>query len=100
MRLAPGPPAPALPGEAAPPPRSRPRPSVRPGVTAPAGPRPAREARNFPTYLAATLGGTAIALAWWVPETSAGALLGWIAAALLIWAARARRSYLPAYCCG
>ena len=80
MRLAPGPPRPPRPGTRPTPPRSRRRPAVGGGIADPAGPRPPREARALATYLAATCGGTAIALAWWVPETATGALLGWIAA--------------------
>jgi apolipoprotein N-acyltransferase len=39
-------------------------------------------------------------MAWWFPETTASSLLGWVASALLVYAVRARRAYLPAYCCG
>jgi len=39
-------------------------------------------------------------VAWLVPETTAGALLGWLGACLLVWTVRARRAFLPAYCCG
>jgi apolipoprotein N-acyltransferase len=49
---------------------------------------------------AAVLGGAAIALAWLLPGTIASALLGWIAAFLLVGAVRARRACLPAYCGG
>jgi apolipoprotein N-acyltransferase len=97
MRLAPRPSAPALPGDTARTPR---RPTVGGGIANPAGPRPARQRRARLSYLAATCGGTAIALAWWVPGTPTSALLGWTAAALLVFTIRAGRSYLPAYCCG
>ena len=75
------------------------RPSAEGSPTRLARDPPARRTA-LPAYLAATCGGTAIALAWWAPGTSTGTLLGWIAAALLIFAIRAGRSYLPAYCCG
>ena len=44
--------------------------------------------------------GLAFAVAWLVTETIASALLGWLAAALLIYSVRARRAYMPAYACG
>jgi apolipoprotein N-acyltransferase len=54
--------------------------------------------RRFAAELTATFGGVAIALAWWVPGTYASAVLGWVAAALLVVAARSpRRAYLPFY---
>jgi apolipoprotein N-acyltransferase len=58
------------------------------------------ERRRLPVYLAAVLGGVAISVAWWFPDTHASALLGWASAALLVYAVRARRAYLPAYVCG
>jgi apolipoprotein N-acyltransferase len=51
-------------------------------------------------YLASIAGGVATALAWLVPETAASAILGWVGAILLVWAVRARRAWLPAYCGG
>jgi apolipoprotein N-acyltransferase len=51
-------------------------------------------------YLAGILSGVAISVAWWLAETVASAVLGWLAALLLVFAVRARRAYLPAYCCG
>lgn len=53
-----------------------------------------------PVYTASLLSGAAISVAWWFPDTLASALLGWVAACLLVYAVRARRAYLPAYCCG
>jgi apolipoprotein N-acyltransferase len=100
MRLAPGLASPNLPGDTARTPRLRRRPTVGGGIANPADPRAPREARARLSYLAATCGGTAIAMAWWVPGTFTSAILGWIAAVLLVFAIRARRSYLPAYCCG
>jgi apolipoprotein N-acyltransferase len=44
--------------------------------------------------------GLCISIAWFVTETIASALLGWISVALLIYGVRARRAYLPAFCCG
>jgi apolipoprotein N-acyltransferase len=85
---------------------------VRSGGTAPAArsrsrprPGPAESpsgtgTRRAVAYLAALLSGVAVSLAWWFPETVASALLGWVAAVSLVFAARARRGYLPAYCCG
>jgi apolipoprotein N-acyltransferase len=51
-------------------------------------------------YLAAIGSGVAVAVAWWVPGTVPSALLGWVAALLLVYAVRARRAYGPAYCAG
>jgi apolipoprotein N-acyltransferase len=62
------------------------------------GPDP--ENRALPAYLAAAAGGTALAVAWLFPGTSACALLGWIAALFLVYAMRVRRAVLPAYCAG
>jgi apolipoprotein N-acyltransferase len=55
---------------------------------------------TFMVYLAAVASGAAISVAWWVPDTLASALLGWLAACLLVYTVRARTAYLPAYCCG
>jgi apolipoprotein N-acyltransferase len=49
-------------------------------------------------YLASIGGCLATALAWLIPETAASAILGWVGAMLLVWAVRARRALLPAYC--
>jgi len=46
------------------------------------------------------MSGLAISVAWLIAETIASAILGWVAAVLLIYGVRARRAYLPAYCCG
>ena len=81
-------------------PRSDRRLKVRPEMIVPADRATGWYARRTAVTLAGGLGGTAIALAWWVPETTASALLGWVAAVLLVFAVRARRSYLPAYVCG
>jgi apolipoprotein N-acyltransferase len=51
-------------------------------------------------YLAAVLAGGASASAWLVPGTGFSAVLGWVAALLLVYAVRARRAYLPAFCAG
>jgi apolipoprotein N-acyltransferase len=51
-------------------------------------------------YLWSILGGTTIAMAWWIPQTVASALLGWLSACLLVYAIRSRTAYLPAYCGG
>ena len=51
-------------------------------------------------YAASILSGLAFSVAWLVTETIASAVLGWVAAALLIYSVRARRAYRPAYCCG
>jgi hypothetical protein len=61
---------------------------------------PATETPQLRVYLAALGSGAAISVAWWVQGTVASALLGWAAALLLIFAIRARRAYLPAYCAG
>ena len=80
--------------------RSKARPIARPkrlgrGVTS------SRAETGRPAaYLASVLSGTTIAVAWWIPQTVASALLGWISAFLLVYAIRAHRAYLPAYCGG
>ena len=51
-------------------------------------------------FAAMCASGLCISVAWFVTETIASALLGWISAALLIYGVRVRRDYLPAYCCG
>jgi len=51
-------------------------------------------------YLLAVASGLANSVTWLVPETTASALLGWLGACLLVCTLRARRAYLPAYCCG
>jgi apolipoprotein N-acyltransferase len=58
------------------------------------------EYRRMPVYVAASLSGVAISVAWWFPDTMASAILGWVAACLLVFVARARNAYIPAYCCG
>ncbi len=56
--------------------------------------------RNLLVYATALSSGLAFSVAWLVTETIASAVLGWLAAALLIYTVRARRAYRPAYCCG
>ena len=56
--------------------------------------------RTVLVFPAAVLSGAAVSVAWWYPETSASALLGWVAAFLLVFVVRARRSYLPSYLSG
>ena len=51
-------------------------------------------------YLAAVLAGAVNASAWLVPGTGYSAVLGWIAALLLVYTVRARRAYLPAFGAG
>ncbi len=51
----------------------------------------------YATFIAS---GLAFSVAWLVTETIASAILGWIAAALLIYSVRARRDYRAAYVCG
>jgi apolipoprotein N-acyltransferase len=51
-------------------------------------------------YVATISSGAAVSVAWWCPGTVASALLGWVAAVLLVYGVRARRAYLPAYCAG
>jgi apolipoprotein N-acyltransferase len=51
-------------------------------------------------YLAAVLGGAVSASAWLLPGTGFGAVLGWVAALLLVYTVRARRAYLPAFGAG
>ncbi len=52
---------------------------------------------NYATFIAS---GLALSAAWLLTETIASAVLGWVAAALLIYCVRARRDYWPAYVCG
>jgi apolipoprotein N-acyltransferase len=51
-------------------------------------------------YLAAITSALVHAAAWLIPGTVASALFGWLGASLLVYTVRARRAYLPAYCCG
>jgi apolipoprotein N-acyltransferase len=51
-------------------------------------------------HVSSLLGGGMLAIAWLLPETAAGALLGWISALLLVYGARAARAYLPMYGAG
>ena len=82
--------------------RSRDRRASRPRRSASVGPRSkgAGEAPALRVYLAAVLGGAVSASAWLVPGTGFGAVLGWIAALLLVYTVRARRAHLPAYGAG
>src|SRR5262249_44043491 len=58
------------------------------------------EASALRVYLVAVLAGTVSASGWLVPGTGFGAVLGWMAAPLLVYTVRARRAYLPAYGAG
>ncbi len=63
--------------------------------------QPARtDSRTLVVYGASLSSGLAFSVAWLITETIASAVLGWLAAALLIYSVRARRAYRPAYCCG
>ena len=80
--------------------RSRRRQIVKPKTN---GVRPVRRRADSQTLLvygASLSSGLAFSVAWLVTETIASAVLGWLAAALLIYTVRARRAYWPAYCCG
>jgi apolipoprotein N-acyltransferase len=55
------------------------------------------DSRTLLVYGASLLSGLAFSVAWLVTETIAGAVLGWVAAALLIYSVRARRACWPAY---
>ncbi len=78
------------------------RPSTRAKHAALMGLRSGAKARTG-VHLAdvsSVLGGGVLAVAWLVPETASGALLGWVAALLLVYGVRGRRAYLPTYCAG
>lgn len=62
--------------------------------------QPTGGTRRFTAYLAATLGGLALAIAWLVPLTAASALLGWVAAGWIVVMLRSSRALMPAYGCG
>ena len=51
-------------------------------------------------YATSIASGLAFSAAWLMTETVASAILGWVAAALLIYSVRAQRVLRPAYCCG
>jgi apolipoprotein N-acyltransferase len=80
--------------------RSRRRNNVKPNAVAPKGQPVGADSRALLVYGASLSSGLAFSVAWLVTETIASAVLGWLAAALLIYCVRARRAYLPAYCCG
>jgi apolipoprotein N-acyltransferase len=61
---------------------------------------PAQLDARVTVYLTAIASGLLISTAWLVTETIVSAILGWASAVLLIYSARARNAYLPAYCCG
>jgi apolipoprotein N-acyltransferase len=63
-------------------------------------PRRGSEPRSLLVYGAGLGSGVAISVAWWVPDTTLSAVLGWVAALCLVYAVRARRAYLPAYLAG
>ena len=80
--------------------RSRPRPALEtPNARSARHALPSQVPAHL-VYLAGIVSGVAISVAWWMAETVASAILGWIAALLLVFAVRARHAYLPAYCCG
>jgi apolipoprotein N-acyltransferase len=56
--------------------------------------------RQIMVYLASLLGGATLAAAWLVPETRLSALLGWVAALLVVYAVRIGPAFLPLYCAG
>src|SRR5262249_14644048 len=87
-------------GEASAPSRPRHRPATRPRRADPHGRRSGGPTTALPVYLATVLGGAVLAVAWLVPGTGVSAVLGWVAALLLVAAVRARRELLPAYCAG
>jgi apolipoprotein N-acyltransferase len=63
--------------------------------------QPARsDTQTWLVYGASLASGLSFSVAWLVTETIASAVLGWLAAALLIYSVRAQRAYRPAYCCG
>ena len=80
--------------------RSRDRRAIRPNLAVRTETRPEGKTRALAAYVVVVLGGFALAEAWLVPETALSAWLGGIAALLLVYAVRARRSYLPLYCAG
>ena len=102
MHLAPGRLALVLPGRTDSSARSRDRRASRPRRSTSVGPRSkgSGEAPALRVYLVAVLGGAVSATAWLVPGTGFGAVLGWIAALLLVYTVRARRAYLPAFGAG
>lgn len=58
------------------------------------------EASALRVYLAAVMAGAVSASAWLVPGTGFSAVLGWVAALLLVYTVRVRRAYLPAFAAG
>jgi apolipoprotein N-acyltransferase len=66
---------------------------LSPSPFATAAPR----SRTFVAYLTAMAGGIVTACAWLIPETVASAVLGWLAAALVITSLRIRPAYFPVY---
>ena len=56
--------------------------------------------RKMLVYATSIASGLAFSAAWLMTETVASAILGWVAAALLIFSVRAQRALRPAYCCG
>src|SRR5262249_14779220 len=78
--------------------RARPKPA--PAVAGESGQeRRSKTARPL-DYLVAIACGLVNAVAWLVPETAASACFGWLGACVFIYLIRARRGFLPAYCCG
>ena len=80
--------------------RSRRRNNVKPNAVAPKRQPDGADSHALLVYGASLSSGLAFSVAWLVTEAIASAVLGWLAAALLICCVRARRAYLPAYCCG
>lgn len=58
------------------------------------------DTRTRLVYATSIASGLAFSTAWLMTETITSAVLGWLAAALLIYSVRAQRLYRPAYCCG
>jgi apolipoprotein N-acyltransferase len=58
---------------------------------------PLPKSRTLLAYLTAMAGGIVTACAWLVPETAASAVLGWVAAALVIFSLRTYAAYFPVY---
>jgi apolipoprotein N-acyltransferase len=80
--------------------RSRRRANVKPTVVVAQGQQTSGDSRMRLVYAASVVSGLAFSVAWLITETIASAILGWVAATLLVYSVRARRAYRPAYYCG